>query len=100
MLGWSGARTSGNRTAGRMGPDRSIRNSCMAEVREFEFKEPAARTADAPGMLAHAPEEPAAQSAADMPGEKMVLNMGPSHPATHGVLRIGLELDGESITRG
>src|SRR6202142_2373928 len=29
----------------------------------------------------------------------MVLNMGPSHPATHGVLRIVLELDGELITR-
>jgi NADH-quinone oxidoreductase subunit D len=29
----------------------------------------------------------------------MVLNMGPSHPATHGVLRIVLELDGETITK-
>jgi NADH-quinone oxidoreductase subunit D len=35
----------------------------------------------------------------DMLGEKMVLNMGPSHPATHGVLRIVLELDGENITK-
>ena len=33
------------------------------------------------------------------PGEPMVLNMGPSHPATHGVLRLVLELDGEMITR-
>jgi NADH-quinone oxidoreductase subunit D len=32
-------------------------------------------------------------------GEKMVLNMGPSHPATHGVLRLVLELDGEIITK-
>ncbi len=32
-------------------------------------------------------------------GEKMVLNMGPSHPATHGVLRLALEMDGEIITR-
>jgi NADH-quinone oxidoreductase subunit D len=32
-------------------------------------------------------------------GEKMVLNMGPSHPATHGVLRLILELDGETITK-
>lgn len=29
----------------------------------------------------------------------MVLNMGPSHPSTHGVLRIVLELDGEVITK-
>jgi NADH-quinone oxidoreductase subunit D len=35
----------------------------------------------------------------DMQGEKMVLNMGPSHPATHGVLRVVLELDGEIITK-
>ena len=34
-----------------------------------------------------------------MHGEKMVLNMGPSHPATHGVLRLVLELDGEIITK-
>ena len=32
-------------------------------------------------------------------GEKMVINMGPSHPATHGVLRLVLELDGEIITK-
>jgi NADH-quinone oxidoreductase subunit D len=38
------------------------------------------------------------QSDADI-GEKMVLNMGPSHPATHGVLRLVLELDGEIITK-
>lgn len=35
----------------------------------------------------------------DQLGEKMILNMGPSHPATHGVLRLVLELDGETITK-
>ena len=35
----------------------------------------------------------------DILGEKMVLNMGPSHPATHGVLRLILELDGEIVTK-
>ena len=29
----------------------------------------------------------------------MVLNMGPQHPSTHGVLRILLELDGENVVR-
>ncbi|MCJ7612551.1 MAG: NADH-quinone oxidoreductase subunit D, partial [Candidatus Aminicenantes bacterium] len=29
--------------------------------------------------------------------ENMLLNMGPSHPAMHGTIRIALELDGERI---
>ena len=27
----------------------------------------------------------------------MMLNMGPQHPSTHGVLRVEIELDGETI---
>jgi len=29
----------------------------------------------------------------------MIINMGPSHPSTHGVLRIMMELDGETVVR-
>ena len=56
-------------------------------VQELEVREPASRAADAGDELQ------------DLHGERMVLNMGPSHPSTHGVLRIILELDGEIITR-
>ncbi len=33
----------------------------------------------------------------DLPTAEMVLNIGPQHPATHGVLRLRLRLDGERI---
>lgn len=32
-------------------------------------------------------------------GERMIVNMGPQHPSTHGVLRLQLELEGEIIRR-
>ena len=35
----------------------------------------------------------------DTVGDRMILNMGPSHPATHGVLRLVLELDGEIVRK-
>ncbi|MDH5519276.1 MAG: NADH-quinone oxidoreductase subunit D, partial [Acidimicrobiia bacterium] len=31
--------------------------------------------------------------------QTMLINMGPSHPSTHGVLRLMLELDGETVLR-
>ncbi|MFO1488800.1 MAG: NADH-quinone oxidoreductase subunit D, partial [Verrucomicrobiota bacterium] len=59
----------------------------MASTQDIQFKDAVVRAADA------------AEELRDMQGEKMVLNLGPSHPATHGVLRIVLELDGEIITK-
>jgi len=61
----------------------------MATVQDIEFREPATRAAEAA----------ASGELRDLEGEKMVLNMGPSHPSTHGVLRIVLEMDGEIITK-
>jgi len=37
-------------------------------------------------------------AAAEGEKERIVVNMGPQHPSTHGVLRLILELDGESVT--
>jgi len=36
----------------------------------------------------------------DLSGEeRLVVNMGPQHPSTHGVLRLVLDLEGETVTR-
>ena len=59
-------------------------------TREIESPDPVTRVVAADAEVDHAD--------GDI-GEKMVLNMGPSHPATHGVLRLVLELDGEIITK-
>jgi NADH-quinone oxidoreductase subunit D len=58
-----------------------------------EFETPDAATKAAQAL------ETYQQKTDDLVGEKLTLNMGPSHPATHGVLRLILELDGEVITK-
>lgn len=40
-----------------------------------------------------------AQASEEFETEKLELSMGPSHPSTHGVLRLNLELDGEIIQK-
>src|SRR5690606_31610730 len=39
-----------------------------------------------------------AVAAAALGEERIVVNMGPQHPSTHGVLRLMLEIDGETVT--
>lgn len=39
----------------------------------------------------------ARQNAGEHAGERIVVNMGPQHPSTHGVLRLILEIEGETI---
>jgi NADH-quinone oxidoreductase subunit D len=53
---------------------------------------------DIPGVTVIQPESPveSPETAGPRP-RRMTLNMGPQHPSTHGVLRLLLELDGETI---
>ena len=54
-------------------------------------------TADASGAVMPVDLEPGFEP--DMGSERMLINIGPQHPATHGVLRLVLELDGETVIR-
>ena len=45
------------------------------------------------------PMEPGLTLEPEMSDEHMLINIGPQHPATHGVLRLVLELDGETVVR-
>ncbi len=54
-------------------------------------------TADASGVVM--PVDLAPGQEPDMGSERMLINIGPQHPATHGVLRLVLELDGETVIR-
>jgi NADH-quinone oxidoreductase subunit D len=63
----------------------------MGNVHDIQFRELAARATEALPV--------AAEDLEELHGDKLVLNMGPSHPSTHGVLRIVLELDGETIVK-
>jgi NADH-quinone oxidoreductase subunit D len=45
------------------------------------------------------PDAAAKTAAGEFESEKMSLSMGPSHPSTHGVLRVQLEIDGEIVTK-
>jgi NADH-quinone oxidoreductase subunit D len=46
--------------------------------------------------MAHLTPTPALEPGQD---KTMILNMGPQHPSTHGVLRLILEIDGETVVR-
>src|SRR5215831_15023555 len=50
-------------------------------------------------MSAHDPTTAATTLEEPLKPQPMVLNMGPQHPSTHGVLRVILELDGETVLK-
>jgi len=71
-----------------MGSDERVRRrdgSAVLRMTEVEAAE-----------LARAPSDPVTGEQAD---ERMILNMGPAHPSTHGVLRLLLEMEGETVLR-
>jgi len=71
----------------------------MATSQEIQVGDPAAQADAVRAAVSAGVNRPDDEDLQDVGGDKMVLNMGPSHPATHGVLRVVLELDGEIITK-
>jgi NADH-quinone oxidoreductase subunit D len=71
----------------------------MATSQEIQVGDPAAQADAVRAAVSAGVNRRADEDLQDVGGDKMVLNMGPSHPATHGVLRVVLELDGEIITK-
>src|SRR5262249_5842815 len=84
MRDWNAGTTSSMPMARHTVRDRLSRGSNLAAMTpttaEIQIPELAARSVQS-------------EELEELHGEKMVLNMGPSHPSTHGVLRIILELD-------
>ncbi len=54
---------------------------------------------DARGHAIRTPLTVAPDDEPELGGEHLLVNMGPQHPATHGVLRLVVELDGETVVR-
>jgi NADH-quinone oxidoreductase subunit D len=67
----------------------------MADTRE----RPAFQSSQAMSMVRGGGLDVEVVPAGEFTTEEMILNIGPQHPSTHGVLRVVLELDGEVITR-
>ena len=71
-----------------LGDDERVRRRDGSAVRRMTEVEAADLVLD--------PSDPVTGERAD---ERMILNMGPAHPSTHGVLRLLLEMEGETVLR-
>ncbi len=73
----------------------------LEDVYAREELEAAGRLGGAGEEMEEVPEEASPEEigemARDLDGQPMMINIGPQHPATHGVLRLVLQLDGERV---
>jgi NADH-quinone oxidoreductase subunit D len=70
----------------------------MSDVQEMRDR-PAFQSSQVTSMVRGGGLDVEVVPSGDFATEEMILNIGPQHPSTHGVLRVVLELDGEVIIR-
>lgn len=82
-------------------------NEGRQELTSRDLTDAAERLRELGGVLRMSEQEAAEAGAVDLvhqldavpEDETMIINMGPQHPSTHGVLRLMMELDGETVLR-
>jgi len=90
---------------GRFGRPEQVRRALNRDIEDVYAREELALAGLLPGEAEPAPafDVPGDMSADDLAdgleGERMLVNLGPQHPATHGVLRLVVQLDGETVER-
>ncbi len=91
---------------GRFGRSEQVRRALNQDIEDVYAREELALAGLLPGdeedgaAVFDVPGDMSADDLADgLEGERMLVNLGPQHPATHGVLRLVLQLDGETVER-
>ncbi|MDX1493957.1 MAG: NADH dehydrogenase (quinone) subunit D [Longimicrobiales bacterium] len=69
------------------------------ETKTVEFDVGRGREMGPGGQAVPSPLQPFDIPEPELGGDRMLINIGPQHPATHGVLRLVCELDGETVVR-
>src|SRR5438445_7345925 len=100
----AGLRRAASRHAGAAAPGRARQDPLLGMSKRTVDLELATPGLDAQGRPARIPltvagGEVERQHEPTLDGEHMLMNIGPQHPATHGVLRLVVELDGETVVR-
>jgi NADH-quinone oxidoreductase subunit D len=81
----------------RVGVPRVIRDDALPDRRERSAQDRRARSTRAAGQPAGKLRQQPAEAKQEI--RNYTLNFGPQHPAAHGVLRLILEMDGETVVR-
>ncbi len=94
-----GLRRAARRRAGAAGAGRAGEAAMSTRTVEMALATPGLDAAGRPDAGPARRRPPALEPDDEFGAEHMLINIGPQHPATHGVLRLVIELDGETVMR-